>query len=517
MIHHAPILKNNDPQKHGKVVLVGAGPGAPDLLTLRGMERLKNCDAVVYDHLASEELLELVPENCLRIYAGKEAGCHSMPQEDISRLLVELAEKGLRVVRLKGGDPFVFGRGSEEILALRQAGISWETVPGITSAVAVPELAGIPVTHRGTSRSFHVITGHTLSGCRDGKELEAYAGMEGTLVFLMGFHSLSAITEGLIRGGKSPLTPAALIENGSLAGQRVLRADLKTLPSRAKEEGFHTPAVIVVGPAAAFDLQPEKEEIHLPFNQITAGLIGTERFIGRMEAKLRKEGVKTERLLQMQLAVEEGQKAMAPIYPRLGEYTWLVLTSVNGVELFFKGLFEAGYDIRALGHLKLAVIGAATGKALSDRGIRPDLMPDEYCCGSLAQALLEVLHPGDRVLLARAKGGSEKLNQKLLSANIPFDDIPLYDVKGMPSLQMKEQLALCSLLIFASPSGVRAFKQAGGFECRTALKQPLYAAIGPVTAKAIEEESGKTADIIAASYHIPGLVKAVIQKVHPLP
>ena len=428
-----PVSRNE--KKWGTVCLVGAGPGAGELLTIRGMERLKACDAVVYDHLASQELLGFVRKDCRIIYAGKEAGSHSMPQEEINRLLIGLAKEGLNVVRLKGGDPFVFGRGSEEILALKEAGISWETVPGITSAVAVPELAGIPVTHRGISRSFHVITGHTLAGGREQNELKAYAAMEGTLVFLMGFHSLSAITEGLIRGGKSPQTPAALIENGSLLNQRVLRADLETLAAKAKEQGFHTPAIIVV----------------------------------------RKEGAKTETLLRMECLEEKGKNAMASVYPRLGTYTWLVLTSVNGVRLFFKGLFESGLDIRALGHMKVAAIGAATCRALLERGIRPDLVPEEYCSASLAQALFKVLHSKDRVLMARAEGASVKLAQMLIKAGIPFDDIPLYAVKGVPSKRMEEQLSLC----------VRAFKQAGGF-CRPEdSERPLYAAIGPVTAEAM--------------------------------
>ena len=507
----------NEKKKFGTVCLVGAGPGAMDLLTIRGMERLKTCDAVVYDHLASQDLLELVRKDCRIIYAGKEAGSHSMPQEEINRLLIELAKEGLNVVRLKGGDPFVFGRGSEEILALKEAGILWETVPGITSAVAVPELAGIPVTHRGISRSFHVITGHTLTGSREQKELEAYAAMEGTLVFLMGFHSLSAITEGLIRGGRSPFTPAALIENGSLFDQRVLRTDLGSLSQKAKEQGFHTPAIIVVGEAAAFQLQPESETHRLPLDGITVGLIGTGHFTGQMETALRKEGAKTEMLLQMECLEKKGENDLSSVYSGLGAYTWLVLTSVNGVRLFFKGLFESGRDVRALGGLKVAAIGAATCRALSDRGIRPDLVPEEYCSDSLARELLKKLHSNDRVLMARASGASVTLNQMLAQAGIPFDDIPLYDVTGVPVPHLEERRARCHVLIFASPSGVRAFKQAGGF-CRPGgLRPPLYAAIGPVTAKAIEEETGKAADIIAESYHIPGLVKAVIDGTAPLP
>lgn len=502
--------------KYGTVCLVGAGPGAAELLTIRGMERLKACDAVVYDHLASQEFLGFVRKDCRIIYAGKEAGSHSMPQEEINRLLIELAKEGLNVVRLKGGDPFVFGRGSEEILALKQAGISWEVVPGITSSVAVPELAGIPVTHRGISRSFHVITGHTLTGAREQKELEAYAAMEGTLVFLMGFHSLSVIAEGLIRGGRSPLTPAALIENGSLADQRVLRADLETLAKKAKEQGFHTPAIIVVGEAAAFNLQPETESRSLPLDGITVGLIGTGHFTDQMEIALRKEGAKTETLLRMECLEEKGKFDMDSVYPRLQDYTWLVLTSVNGVRLFFKGLFASGRDVRALGGLKVAAIGAATCKALSERGIKPDLVPEQYCSDSLAVALFKELHSKDRVLMARAAGASATLNQMLTKAGIPFDDIPLYNVTGVPAPRFKERQALCQVLMFASPSGVRAFKQAGGFLQSGALP-PLYAAIGPVTAKAVEEETGKTADIIAESYHIPGLVKAVINRFPPLP
>ena len=310
-----PVSRNE--KKWGTVCLVGAGPGAGELLTIRGMERLKACDAVVYDHLASQELLGFVRKDCRIIYAGKEAGSHSMPQEEINRLLIGLAKEGLNVVRLKGGDPFVFGRGSEEILALKEAGISWETVPGITSAVAVPELAGIPVTHRGISRSFHVITGHTLAGGREQNELKAYAAMEGTLVFLMGFHSLSAITEGLIRGGKSPQTPAALIENGSLLNQRVLRADLETLAAKAKEQGFHTPAIIVVGEAAAFNLQPETVNPRGPLDGMTVGLIGTEHLQIRWRSHCEKRGLKQKRSFGWNAWKKKGKMPWLPYIPGL--------------------------------------------------------------------------------------------------------------------------------------------------------------------------------------------------------
>ena len=502
-------MKHHHLAAPGTVYLIGAGPGAPELLTIKGASLLKSCDAVVYDHLASEELLELTPKHCRRIFAGKEAGHHSMPQEEINDCLIRLAGEGLGVVRLKGGDPFVFGRGSEEILALQRHNIPWEIIPGITSAVAVPELAGIPVTHRKMSRSFHVITGHTLKGLRDEKELAVYAKLEGTLVFLMGFHSLSVITQGLIQGGKRPSTPAAVIENGSLPQQRVLRATLETLAGEAERQGFHTPAIIIVGETAAFDLTSDKKT---PFadtgalDGLTAGLIGTGHFIKKLEAALHREGARAETLLCMEVLSEEGKQFMGPFYRRLQEYTWLVLTSVNGVELFFQGLFEAGLDLRSLGHMKFAVIGAATGEALMARGIRADQMPKEYCCAHLAASLRKVLIPGkDRVLMARAQGASRDLNHMLDTAGISYDDVPLYTVKGRPELKMHQRAAGCDTLIFASPSGVEEFQKAGGFQ----LSHQHLTAIGPVTAAAVQKAAQRPADLVSSSYHIPGLIAAL--------
>ena len=227
------------------VYLVGAGPGDPALMTLKGQALLSSCGALVYDHLASRQFLEWVPSACRKIYVGKQAGHHSMKQDEINAVLVELALSGLTVVRLKGGDPFVFGRGGEEIQALEAHGIPYETVPGVTSAIAVPECAGIPVTHRGVSRSFHVITGHT----RDGEdclppEFETYGSLPGTLVFLMGLGQLPAITARLIEGGMAPDTPAAVIENGTLPDQRAVRAPLSGIHAKVLEAGIGTPAIM---------------------------------------------------------------------------------------------------------------------------------------------------------------------------------------------------------------------------------------------------------------------------------
>lgn len=245
--------------KKGFVYLIGAGPGDPQLITLKGQQLLKTCDAVVYDHLASAAFLSWVPSHCRILYVGKQAGHHSMTQEQINELLIKLAREGLKVVRLKGGDPFVFGRGSEEILALKEQGINWEIIPGITSCVSVPELAGIPVTHRNVSRSFHVITGHTLAGIQSEEALAPYGACEGTLVFLMGLHNLESIVKGLLKGGKTADTPAAVIEDGSLDSQRIVRGTLKNIYEKTLKAQIKTPAIIVVGETAAFDLMPEKQ------------------------------------------------------------------------------------------------------------------------------------------------------------------------------------------------------------------------------------------------------------------
>ncbi len=260
----------------GVVTLVGAGPGDASLITVKGRKRLKTCDVVIYDRLASEELLAVTREDCIRVFVGKRPGAHSMKQEEINRILVEYGKAYPNVVRLKGGDPFVFGRGGEEYEALRRAGISCEIVPGVTSAVAVPELAGIPVTHRGMAQSFHVITGHTASaGGRDAKkeghaakdadeepdtltgDYETLARSEGTLVFLMGLSNLKRIAERLIAHGKPADTPAAVISNGATSGQQVVRGVLSDLAARVGQAGLTSPAVIVIGETAALSFGPE--------------------------------------------------------------------------------------------------------------------------------------------------------------------------------------------------------------------------------------------------------------------
>lgn len=492
--------------KRGFVYLIGAGPGDPQLITLKGRQILENCDAVVYDHLASTVFLSWVPSHCRILYVGKQSGHHSMTQEQINELLIKLALEGLKVVRLKGGDSFVFGRGSEEILALKEQGIGWEVVPGITSCVAVPELAGIPVTHRNVSRSFHVITGHTLKGAQSEKELAAYGTLEGTLVFLMGLQNLDTIANGLIKGGKTADTPAAVIEDGSLDSQRVVRGTLANIYEKAAKAFIKTPAIIVVGETAAFDLLGEASV--KPLSGLTIGITGTPSFTDRLETALKAQGARTIPIMEMEVIPEEDPKEMTitDLLKQDLPFTWLVFTSVNGVDLFFDIFLkkEKG-DLRCLGNLRFAVIGEATRIALQAHGFYADLMPNDYCSESLAKELVNVLTPSDRILLARSRDGSIKLSKELEKQAIFYKDLALYHVKGKP-LADDMLLSQCTHLVFGSASGVKSFLKKFTIPENTAVL-----AIGPVTSDALKE-AGITSDMEAGSFDIPGIIKRLTQE-----
>lgn len=492
--------------KKGFVYLIGAGPGDPQLITLKGRQILENCDAVVYDHLASTVFLSWVPSHCRILYVGKQSGHHSMTQEQINELLIKLALEGLKVVRLKGGDSFVFGRGSEEILALKEQEIGWEVVPGITSCVAVPELAGIPVTHRNVSRSFHVITGHTLKGAQSEKELAAYGALEGTLVFLMGLQNLNTIANGLIKGGKTADTPAAVIEDGSLDSQRVVRGTLANIYEKAAKAFIKTPAIIVVGETAAFDLLGEASV--KPLSGLTIGITGTPSFTDRLETALKAQGARTIPIMEMEVIPEENPKEMTitDLLKQEIPFTWLVFTSVNGVDLFFDIFLEKEKgDLRCLGSLHFAVIGEATRIALQAHGFYADLMPNDYCSESLAKELIKVLTPSDRVLLARSRDGSKKLSKELEKRAIFYKDLALYHVKGKP-LADDMLLSQCTHLVFGSASGVKSFLKKFTIPENTAVL-----AIGPVTSDALKE-AGITSDMEAGSFDIPGIIKRLTQE-----
>lgn len=466
-------------EKTGCVFLVGAGCGGPELMTVGGLALLRQCDVLVYDDLIDHSLLEEVPREARRIYMGKRRGSHSAAQAEICRVLVEEARAGNRVVRLKGGDPFVFGRGGEEAQALRAAGVPYEEVPGISSAIAIPAAAGIPVTHRGLSRSVHIITGHTADGelSEDGEKL---AGLKGTLVFLMGLSRLEKIAGDLLSGGKAPDTPAAVISGGNTAHPAVVRGTLAEIAWRTREAQVQAPAVIVVGAVAALDLSSTLER---PLRGIRAGMTGTDTMAARLRAVLEPLGASIWRMERAEVRVLPVKLDFSKlVQPK----RWLVFTSANGVETFFRRLRRERVDLRRLAGCRIAVIGAATGAVLEQQGLFPDLCPEAYTSEALAQALLERVSPEENVVLLRAREGTPELPALLRKGGLAVTDIPIYTVSTDLAAAERAREALnrpLDYLLFSSAGGVRRYFDLYG----TVSERTVCVCIGAVTAQALRE------------------------------
>lgn len=352
-------------KKKGKVYLVGAGCGEADLITVRGLACLRRCDVVLYDSLTAAQLLEQAPSSCEKINVGKRYAGKAMPQEEINRLLLEKAKEGKVVVRLKGGDPYVFGRGGEEMLALQEEGIACEEIPGITSAIAAPASAGIPVTHRQCSRMVTILTASSVSG--EGKQesltpidYKALASLEGTLVILMGMHHLKELAGKLMEAGKRGDTPAAVIMDGATDRQRSVRATLETLAEAVEKAGLKPPAVIVIGEVAALSLSAGTAQGELA--GLRVAVTGTEGFSARLAEKLKEQGASV---------IDCSFLRAVPTKERLPElvgYSWLCFTSPNGVAHFFSKLREEKRDLRTLSGMRIAVIGPGTKSRLEEYG-----------------------------------------------------------------------------------------------------------------------------------------------------
>jgi uroporphyrinogen III methyltransferase/synthase len=479
----------------GCVYLVGAGCGEADLITLRGLERLKNCDVLIYDDLIDNALLSQVPETAETLYVGKRSGKHSMAQADINELLVARALQGKRVVRLKGGDPFVFGRGGEEIQALQAHGIPYEEVPGISSSIAIPAAAGIPVTHRGLSRSLHIITGHTAD-TPDGLpvDMDTLAQLSGTLVFLMGLGKLEAISKRLIAAGKSPETSAAVISGGNAPHPMTLRGTLETLPGLASEAKMQSPAVIVVGQVAGLDLSAT-----LPLSGARIAVTGTKAIQEKLRGQLSPLGAQVSALEQTQVVPLPCSFDFSRILD--GKAHWVVLTSVTGTEEFFRVLKQQSIDLRRLYACRFAVIGPGTGSALSQHGIIPDLCPETYTSEALAQALCQATEEIPDVFLFRSSQGSPML-PKILSERYQVEDVALYDITARPL-----SLSHCPhYLTFASASGVsRYFSQHSEIPENTRC-----VCIGAPTASALSQRyTGEI--LVAQEATAEGMVQAILE------
>jgi uroporphyrinogen III methyltransferase/synthase len=480
------------------VYLVGAGPGDPGLLTVRGAEVLGRADVVVYDRLVYPSLLDRAPAGAERVYAGKAPGTAEMGQDDINALLVERGRAGQAVVRLKGGDPFVFGRGGEEAEALAAAGVPFEVVPGITSAIGAPAYAGIPVTHRGASTHFTVVTGHE-DRAKDASDVDwdALAKAGGTLVILMGAGRVTDIAARLVAGGLSPETPVAAVRNGTRADQRTVRATLATVA----DAGVQPPTAIVVGEVAELDLAWFE----------TRPLFGRSVVVTRAreqasELRRRLEDLGAEVLELPAIAVEPLDFTLPP----LDRYRWLVFTSANGVTAFVdRGLVVAGLDARALGGLRLAAIGPGTAAALAARGLRADLVPERFVAESLLESFPAPDADGERVLVARAEQARDVLPEGLSERGYEVDVLAVYrTVAAEPDPATVERVRRSEVdaLTFTSSSTVTNLCDLLG---SAPSPQPLVASIGPVTSKTATDR-GLRVDVEAAEHTIDGLVDALL-------
>lgn len=495
----------------GMVYLVGAGPGDEDLLTRKGLRLLREADVVVYDNLASSSLLNEVRDDAELIYAGKRSSNHHLKQYETNELLVKLALEGKNVVRLKGGDPYIFGRGGEEGQELREAGVDFEVVPGISSSYSVPAYCGIPVTHRDFASSFHVITGHE-GNHKNGVSVlnyETLAKEEGTLIFLMGLKNLPNIVASLMENGKDPATPVGVLQEGTTARQRVATGTLADIVEVVKREGIKTPAITVVGSVVSLR-QVLDWYGHKPLSGKSVLVTGTTSMVERLSPILKEEGaeaisfslIRTERmrLPELDIALKE-----------IDKYNWIVFTSANGVECFFEEMQELRKDIRDLSHIRFAVIGDGTRKALEAHSIFCDFIPTAYSSKDMAEAMIPHIEKDEKVLLLRAEEANRVLPDALEEAGISHTCISLYHtvVDTRKAEELNRLIKMVDYVTFASSSAVRAFVSMVDDLDEVKGK---YISIGPVTTKTAQE-NGLSIAKTAVVYTARGMVETMIQDV----
>lgn len=461
----------------GKVWLVGAGPSDPGLFTLKGRQVLEDAEVVVYDALVGPGILAMIPDTAETINVGKRSSHHTMRQEQISEVLAEKALEGKRVVRLKGGDPFLFGRGGEELEVLVREGVPYEVVPGVTSAIAVPAYQGIPVTHRDFCSSVHIITGHKREGEAYNIDFEALVRTKGTLVFLMGVSSLGAICDGLLKAGIRPEMPAALLARGTTAAQNRIVATVATLPETVARHGAITPAIIVVGEVCAL-----ADEFSWAEKRVLGGVrvfvTRPKELAGTLSLRLRKLGAEVVEIPAIQTKAREGG-AFAEALDTVDAFDWIVFTSPTGVRIFFEEMKRKKLDVRRLAKTRFAVIGSGSEKELEKYGFYGDLMPEVYDGEHLGMALAAVceeeLTKKDtekslRILIPRAAIGNQELISALAQVSgLEVSDVPTYDTyygldteEETPALDLAAELSSGGrdYVIFTSASTVKGFAAA---------------------------------------------------------
>lgn len=502
----------------GIVYLVGAGPGDPGLITVRGLDCIRKAEVVVYDYLAGESLLEEAPASAERIYVGKRAGAHSMQQAEINSLLVSLAMSGRTTVRLKGGDPFVFGRGGEECLALREAGIQFEVVPGITAGIAVPAYAGIPVTHRPVSSTLTFVTGHE-DPLKDHSEVDwgALGPGTGTLVFYMGMRNLPGIVEQLITHGRAPDTPVALIRWGTRPEQETLTGTLSDIVERSSALGFQPPVLIVVGQVV--DL---RERLNwYESKPLFAKRILITRSRDQASDLARRLSELGALPIECPTISIQPPSDWAPVDDAIGSLAgvdWVVFTSANGVDRFIGRLLATGHDIRRLGPVRLCAIGPATAGALGRYHLRADLLPAESTSASIAGAFAAL---GDQtgvcILLPRADIAPVDLPRALEKLGAEVRCVTAYRTvrpDGQDAAIASLVRGEIDVVTFTSSSTARNLIELLGSDVAVScLNGTIVASIGPVTSETLRASDVRVdVEARADDISVPGLVRAIVSR-----
>jgi len=501
-------------KEYAQVYLVGAGPGDYKLITLKAVECLKRADVVIFDRLVNRRLLDFVQDGAEKIYVGKKCSYHSLPQDQINKLIVKKAKEGKIVVRLKGGDPFVFGRGGEEAEELCKEGISFEIVPGITSAVAVPAYAGIPVTHRNFVSSVHIVTGHEKhEKTVPNVDFKALANQQGTLVFLMGLSNLGNICQSLISFGKPHDLPVAVISQGTTGNQRKVVGTLADIEQKVKKAHLVPPSIIVVGEVVQLHDRLDWF-LKKPLSGKRVLITRTRNQASALAQKIEDLGGEVYTFPTIKIVEPTDYRAIDEKLNSLEVYHWVIFTSVNGVKAFFTRLKNIKKDIRILQGVRVAAIGDATGKALEERGIIPDYIPDKFQAENLAAGLKGQIQKSDRVLLPTADIARQVLQEELVSYGATVDKIDIYrTIPGEGDKNLLLELLRgrkIDIITFTSSSTVKNFIRALGKENIPLLNGVKVACIGPVTEKTALE-LGVKVDIRADEYSIEGLVQAIVE------
>ncbi|KPU43615.1 uroporphyrinogen-III C-methyltransferase [Oxobacter pfennigii] len=483
----------------GKVYLLGAGPGDEGLISVKAVKALEKCTAVMYDRLAGNFTLSYLNKDCKVFYCGKEPGSHYKTQDEINDMLVALAKEGHIVGRIKGGDPYVFGRGSEEALRLYNEGIDFEVIPGITSAISVLNYAGIPATHRKIAQSFHVFTGKSAKVLNI--NWNAAANLKGTLIFLMGLESIDEIISNLISNGMSKDTPCAVIREGTTSKQKKVTGTVSDISEKVKKAGFKSPCIIVMGEVVGFN-----EKLNWFEKKPLSGL-------NICVTRSKEQAVKTrERLYDLGAEVTEINSIevvdtswnLQSYIDKLEEYDYIVFTSVNGVSTFFERLKKLEVDIRKI-KASFAAIGPATAEAIVDRGIIPLIVAEEFVAEALFEKMKEYIKRGDRILLPRSKASRSYLHDALKEYGCIVDEAHIYDIiEG--NKPVEETFERVDIVLFTSPSTVKNMISMVGLDD---IKKKTCIAIGPITSAELEKNGIN--HHVCKEYTIDGVIDKILE------